>query len=60
MAFGCVRAIINRKSAYIFDAHKPTIKVSRRSRETIEASCALLKKIPRMFKRNKHFAYRSG
>lgn len=28
MAFGCVRAIINRKSAIIFDAHKPTIKVS--------------------------------
>ena len=29
MAFGCVRAIINRKSAIIFDAHKPTIKVRR-------------------------------
>lgn len=27
MAFGCVRAIINRKSAIIFDADKPTIKV---------------------------------
>ncbi|KAL9187658.1 hypothetical protein ACHAXT_006036 [Thalassiosira profunda] len=26
LAFGCVRAIINRESAYIFDAHKPTIK----------------------------------
>ena len=26
MAFGCVRAIINTKSALIFDAHKPTIK----------------------------------
>lgn len=26
MAFGCVRAVINRKSALIFDAHKPTIK----------------------------------
>eukprot|EP00804_Cyclotella_cryptica_P014730 CCRYP_019946-RE/>CCRYP_019946-RE protein AED:0.38 eAED:0.38 QI:0/0.87/0.88/1/1/0.88/9/926/308 len=26
MAFGCVRAIISRKSAIIFDAHKPTIK----------------------------------
>jgi hypothetical protein len=30
MAFGCVRAIINRKSAIIFDAHKPTIKVRRK------------------------------
>ncbi|KAL7510169.1 hypothetical protein ACHAXN_007077 [Cyclotella atomus] len=30
MAFGCVRAIINRKSAIIFDAHKPTIKQQAR------------------------------
>jgi hypothetical protein len=29
MAFGCVRAIINRNSAIIFDAHKPVIKVSK-------------------------------
>lgn len=31
MAFGCVRAIINRKLAIIFDAHKPTIKVRYQS-----------------------------
>ena len=26
MSFGCVRAIINRQTAYIFEAHKPTIR----------------------------------
>jgi len=27
MGFGCMRALITRESAFIFDAHKPTIKV---------------------------------
>ncbi len=27
MAFGCMRALITREKAFIFDAHKPTIKV---------------------------------
>ena len=47
MAFGCVRAVINKESALIFDAHKPTIR-----QQSLRISKQLMRK--------DSFAFRDG
>mmetsp|Transcript_976 Transcript_976/g.2038 ORF Transcript_976/g.2038 Transcript_976/m.2038 type:complete len:553 (-) Transcript_976:1887-3545(-) len=47
MGFGCVRAVINKKSALIFDAHKPTIKQQAM-------------RISKQLTRKDNFAFRDG
>jgi hypothetical protein len=55
MAFGCVRAIINRDSAFIFDAHKPTIK-----KQAIRISKQMMRKDSFAFRDGEILRFRPG